>query len=62
VVIAGGALPFAESDMVSSLVMACCSERARHFVEECGEVCDVGTKGYLGAVAYVDQGDRCGDS
>lgn len=36
VVIAGGAPPFAESDMVSSLVIACCSERARHFVEGCG--------------------------
>jgi hypothetical protein len=46
----------------SSLVIACCSERARHFGAECVMVCDGGTKGYLGAVAYVDQGDRCGDS
>ena len=62
VVIAGGAPPFAESDMMSSLVIACCPERARHFGAECVMVCDGGTKGYLRAVAYVDQGDRCGDS
>jgi hypothetical protein len=61
VVIVGGAPPFAESDMVSSLVVRCCLERARHF-EGCVMVCDGGTKGYLGAVAYVDQGDRCEES
>lgn len=56
---AGGAPPFAESDMMSSLVRPCCSERAR-----CCDVmvCDTRTKGYLGAVAYVDQGDRWRDS